>query len=165
MASYCREVLPAGCPAVAIAWTGVLFFLVWLAVMVGIFVQHARDRRRRKAVATRLSEREPLSPGEFGERFFGPGQRRVAIASALRELLEFEAKLALAGLRPDDCLEDILGCRASADPAFFLGVEEHLGVDTSVSVLPQYLERTRGIITFGELVDFVANCPPKESAT
>lgn len=148
----------------AIGWTEGLFFAVWLAVALSSLVWHVRERRRRNAVTARLREKEALSPDEFRERFFAPDQRRVAIASALRELLESDTEFSLAGLRPDDCLEDILGYRAFEDPPFFLGVEERLGVDTSVSERPQYLERTRGITTFRELVDLVANCPAKDSA-
>jgi len=149
---------------VSIDWFGVLFLAAVLALLgVGLW-QSARERRRRNAVTARLREREPLSAAEFAERFFGPDPKRVAVASALRDLLEFDSKIPLAGLRPDDQLEEIMGCRISADPPFFLDIEERLGVEMPLSQEHEFVERTRWITTFRDLVDFVVSSPPKETA-
>jgi hypothetical protein len=163
--SYCCGVRLTACSVVAIGWAEGLFCAFCLAFLLACLVRDARERRRKRAVSSRLSEREALSSDEFGDRFFAPDGRRAAVSSALRELLEADTGLPLAGLRPDDSLEDILGCRASADPPFFLGIEERLSVDTSVSEERPFVERTRGITTFRDLVDFVADCPPKKRAT
>jgi hypothetical protein len=127
----------------------------------GILLPYA-DRVEKRRIAARLREREPLTAPQFAERFFGPDMHRIELAAALRDILEEEVDIDLAGLRPDDRLDYVSRGAISSDPFLFMEIEDRLGVDTGVQDLARLEQAVQRITTFENLVDYVANCPKKE---
>ncbi len=145
-------------------WLGLALIVVFpFCLVVGGGLVSWADRVEKRRLAARLSERGLLTAQQFAVRHFGPEPSRIELAAQLRDILEKETGVAMAGLRPDDRLEDVSQGVFPGDPSLFMEIEERLGVDTGVQDWPRFEEAVKKVQTFHDLVDFVASCPKKET--
>jgi hypothetical protein len=142
---------------------GILLLVVFpLGIILGGFLLSRAERKDRERIAGRLGERPPLTASQFAERYFGPEPRRIDLAARLRDILEKETRIPMAGLLADDRLADVSASIAAGEPFLFLEIEQRLHVDTGVMDLAKFIQTAERIQTFRELVDYVASCPSKE---
>ena len=161
----------AGVTVIVLGWVAVYFFvadstervhmLVAGAAVTAFLVYYAYGRRTiaNRRLERLLKSRDPLTAVAFGERFFHDAPGGVECAAAIRRRLEEHIGLSLAGLCPDDQLQDI---NAELDPAFFELLGDDLGLVFPASDYRSYCEMLSRIKTVRVLVELALRCPKKK---
>jgi hypothetical protein len=130
------------------------FALVLALAYGGLWAAIVKWRVRR-----RLAARPPLDAATFGETYFRDLPRGPEVAVAVRRRLEQYMDMDLAGLRPDDRLNDL---HAEIDPMFFEGLAKEFGYPPPED-WPEFVARTSSIKTVRDLVEYVAQNAARES--
>jgi hypothetical protein len=139
-----------------------LFVIFPLGIFGGGGLLAYADRVAKRRIAAWLDKREPLTARQFAERFFGPDSFRIELAAALRDVLQHTVGVDLAGLRPDDRLEDVSHGIYPGDPSLFIDIEVRLGVGTGLSDYERFQQAAQRVDTFEHLVDYIAACPKRD---
>jgi len=134
----------------------VLFAVAFAFAVVFGWLWPALLRRR---VRRLLAPRPPLDAAAFGETYFRDLPRGPELAAAVRRHLQPYAGIDLAGLRPDDRLNEVA---PELDPLFFDDLAEELGFRLPEKY-PELSAETASIRTVRDLVEYLARKAGGES--
>ncbi len=127
--------------------------LITVGIMIGIFFEERRHRRRNAL----LRDRPQISARDFGIKFYRDRQQ-AAIAARVRDMLATKVKISLDGLRPTDQLAEDLLIELPAYPDLFWDLEKEFGIQTEIDHIEtdeQYQQLFKPLVTFHDLVCYV----------
>lgn len=131
-------------------WESIVFIGVITAL--GALGFHFHARRIKKQVSAVLSTRSQLTSSQYGEKYFGETPTRSAIARDLREMLASKLPYPLAGLGPDDKIQETLrmdSFDSLSSAELIMELEARFGIDLHNAPAIQ------NDMTIRDLVDYV----------
>jgi len=139
-------------------------FVAFGAVGAFVITMTLRDWFRKRQIMQTLAGRGENDDDQF-RKFFSESHR-ADIAVRIRKVLSNNLKLPLHGLTPRDRLNDDLNAELPANPHLFWELEAEFGIKTGVDDLDTFEKTLERIVTFQDLVEFVAeriSQPPAET--